>query len=102
MAGLVLVRSKAPLQRFAKAVRVGMICRGYCLENGLIMPPLVMTHGPVDDMVALILTCLDLSHRGVKQRGCLAEVLDADAYARERLSIPGRGILDGFSGESIE
>ncbi len=37
MAGLVLVRSKAPLQRFAKAVRVGMICRGYCLENVLIM-----------------------------------------------------------------
>ena len=28
MAGLVLVKSKAPLQRFAKAARVGMICRG--------------------------------------------------------------------------
>ena len=68
-----------PLQRFAKAARVGMICRGYCLENGLIMPPLVMTHGQVDDMVALILTCLDLSDRGVKQRGWLAQVLDADA-----------------------
>ncbi len=79
MAGLVLVRNKAPLQRFAKAVRVGMICRGYCLENGLIMPPLVMTYGPVDDMVALVLTCLDLSHRGVKQRGWLAQVLDAEA-----------------------
>jgi len=79
MAGLVLVRSKAPLQRFAKAARVGMICRGYCLENGLIMPLMVMTHGQGDDMVALILTCLDLSHRGVKQRGCLAQVLDADA-----------------------
>ena len=37
MAGLVLVKSKAPLQRFAKAARVGMICRGYCLENVLIM-----------------------------------------------------------------
>jgi putrescine---pyruvate transaminase len=56
-----------------------MICRRYCLENGLIMPPLVMTYGPVDDMVALVLTCLDLSHRGVKQRGWLAQVLDADA-----------------------
>ena len=37
LAGLVLVKSKAPLQRFAKAARVGMICRGYCLENVLIM-----------------------------------------------------------------
>ena len=46
-----------PLQRFAKAARVGMICRGYCFENGLIRravgdrmiiaPPLVMTHGHV-------------------------------------------------------
>ena len=37
MDGLVLVKSKVPLQRFAKAARVGMICRGYCLENVLIM-----------------------------------------------------------------
>ena len=55
MAGLVLVRSKASLQRFAKVARVGMIWREYCFENGLIRravgdrmiiaPPLVMTHG---------------------------------------------------------
>lgn len=59
-----------------------MICRGYCFENGLIMravgdrmiiaPPLVVTHGQVDDMVALILTCLDLTYQEVKQRGWLA------------------------------
>ncbi len=58
MAGLVLVRSKASLQRFAKAVRVGMICRRYCLENGLIMravgdrmiiaQPQVMKQGMLD------------------------------------------------------
>ena len=82
MAGLVLVKSKAPVQRFTEAQGVGMICRGYCFEHGLIMravgdrmiiaPPLVMTHSQVDEMVALIVKCLDLTYQDVKRRGWLA------------------------------
>lgn len=82
MAGLVLVKSKAPRQRFAEEQGVGMICRAYCFEHGLIMravgdrmiiaPPLVMTRSQVDEMVALILKCLDLTYQNVKQRGWLA------------------------------
>ena len=82
MAGLVLVKSKAPVQRFSEAQGVGMICRGYCFAHGLIMravgdrmiiaPPLVMTHAQVDEMVALIVKCLDLTYQDVKHRGWLA------------------------------
>jgi len=82
MAGLVLVKSKAPVQRFTEAQGVGMICRRYCFENGLIMravgdrmiiaPPLIMTRAQIDEMVALIVKCLDLTYQEVKQRGWLA------------------------------
>jgi len=82
MAGLVLVKSKAPRQRFAEEQGVGMICRGHCFQNGLIMravgdrmiiaPPLVMTRAQIDEMVDLIVKCLDLTYRDVKQRGWLA------------------------------
>lgn len=82
MAGLVLVKNKASRQRFAEAQGVGMICRGHCFQNGLIMravgdrmiiaPPLVMTRAQIDEMVDLIVKCLDLTHRDVRQRGWLA------------------------------
>ena len=82
MAGLVLVKSKVPRQRFAEEQGVGMICRGHCFQNGLIMravgdrmiiaPPLVMTRAQIDEMVDLIVKCLDLTYRDVKQRGWLA------------------------------
>ena len=59
-----------------------MICRGYCFEHGLIMravgdrmiiaPPLVMTHAQIDEMVALIVKCLDLTYQEVRLRGWLA------------------------------
>ena len=48
-----------------------MVCRGHCFGNGLIMravgdrmiiaPPLVMTRAQIDEMVALIRHCLDLT-----------------------------------------
>jgi len=51
---------------------VGMVCRGHCFANGLIMravgdrmiiaPPLVITRSQIDAMVALIGRCLDLTH----------------------------------------
>jgi adenosylmethionine-8-amino-7-oxononanoate aminotransferase len=82
MAGLVLVKTKAPVQRFTEAQGVGMICRGYSFERGLIMravgdrmilaPPLVMTHSQTDEMVALIVKCLDLTYQEVRRRGWLA------------------------------
>ena len=82
MAGLVLVKNKQPLERFAENLAVGMICRGHCFKNGLIMravgdrmiiaPPLTMTHAQIDEMVSLILRCLDLTYQEVKKNGWLA------------------------------
>ncbi|MEI8169378.1 MAG: aspartate aminotransferase family protein [Rhodoferax sp.] len=82
MAGLVLVKNKARLERFDEKLSVGMICRGHCFKNGLIMravgdrmiiaPPLTMTHAQIDEMVALILRCLDLTYEDVKKNGWLA------------------------------
>ncbi len=82
MAGLVLVKNKARLERFEENLSVGMICRGHCFKNGLIMravgdrmiiaPPLTMTHAQIDEMVALILRCLDLTYEDVKKNGWLA------------------------------
>ena len=82
MAGLVLVKNKGRLERFAEDLGVGMICRGHCFSNGLIMravgdrmiiaPPLIMTHAQIDEMVTLILRCLDLTYQEVKAKGWLA------------------------------
>ena len=82
MAGLVLVKNKERLERFAEDLSVGMICRGHCFRNGLIMravgdrmiiaPPLTMTHTQIDEMVTLILCCLDLTYQEVKEKGWLA------------------------------
>jgi putrescine---pyruvate transaminase len=82
VAGLVLVKNKAQRERFDPAHSVGMICRGHCFNNGLIMravgdrmiisPPLIITHAQIDEMVALILRCLDLTYGEVKKNGWLA------------------------------
>jgi putrescine aminotransferase len=85
VAGLNLVRSKAAVVHdnveFDPALAVGMICRGYMFNNGMIMravgdrmiiaPPLVMTRAQIDEMVALIRHCLDLTYADVKERGWL-------------------------------
>lgn len=80
--GLVLVKDKASKQTFDPDLSVGMVCRGHCFGNGLIMravgdrmiiaPPLTMTHAQIDEMVALILHCLDLTLEDVRSRGWLA------------------------------
>jgi putrescine aminotransferase len=82
MAGLVLVKNKQRLERFAENLAVGMLCRGHCFRNGLIMravgdrmiiaPPLTMTHAQIDEMVALIIRCLDLTYQDVRKNGWLA------------------------------
>jgi putrescine aminotransferase len=81
MAGLVLVKNKAKRECFAADLSVGMICRGHCFQNGLIMravgdrmiiaPPLTMTRAQIDEMMALILKCLDLTYQDVKAKGWL-------------------------------
>ncbi len=81
MAGLVLVKSKAPIAMFDSALEAGMVCRGHCFASGLIMravgdrmiiaPPLVTTQSQIDEMIALIRKCLDLTYADVKSRGWL-------------------------------
>jgi putrescine aminotransferase len=81
-AGLVLVKDKARRERFAESLSVGMVCRKHCFQNGLIMravgdrmiiaPPLTMTHAQIDELLALITRCLDLTYEEVKKNGWLA------------------------------
>jgi putrescine---pyruvate transaminase len=79
MAGLVLVRRKHPLERFAEDMKVGLLCRGHMFANGVVMravgdrmiiaPPLVITRSQIDEMLQLIRRCLDLTLRDLQQRG---------------------------------
>jgi len=85
VAGLNLVRTKADNPHdnvpFDSGLGVGMVCRGHMFGNGMIMravgdrmiiaPPLVMTREQIDEMIALIRHCLDLTYNDVKQRGWL-------------------------------
>ncbi|MDN3921719.1 aspartate aminotransferase family protein [Roseateles violae] len=81
MGALQLVRDKATLAPFAAARAVGMLCRGHCFGNGLIMravgdrmivaPPLVITRAQIDEMMALIRRCLDLTLDELRTRGWL-------------------------------
>jgi putrescine aminotransferase len=79
MGALQLVKDKARGTAFDPSLEVGMLCRGYCFGNGLIMravgdrmivaPPLVTTAAQIDEMVALVRRCLDLTLAEVKRRG---------------------------------
>ncbi len=79
MGALQLVRDKAGGTAFAPELEVGMVCRGHCFGNGLIMravgdrmiiaPPLVITRAQVDELAALIRRCLDLTLADVEARG---------------------------------
>jgi len=69
MAGFVLMKDKKNHIGFDEDLGVGMICRGHCFANGLIMravgdrmiiaPPLVITKAQIDEMMSLIQLCLD-------------------------------------------
>ena len=71
MGALLLIKDKARGERFADDVQIGMACRAFCFAEGLIMravgdrmivaPPLVTTCAQLDEMVALIRRCLDLT-----------------------------------------
>jgi putrescine aminotransferase len=65
-----LVRDKATRARY-EGKGVGMICRQFCFDNGLIMravgdtmiiaPPLVITHAEIDELLDKARKCLDLT-----------------------------------------
>jgi putrescine aminotransferase len=88
-AGLNLVRRKGATVHecaaFPSELAVGMVCRGHMFDNGVIMravgdrmivaPPLVMTCGQIDEMVARIRDCLDLTLADVRERGWLLDEL---------------------------
>ncbi len=76
MGAVLLVMDKHAGTPFAAELGVGMLCRGHCFGNGLIMravgdrmiiaPPLVITRAQIDDMMALIHRCLDLTWADVR------------------------------------
>ena len=76
MGAVLLVMDKHAGTPFAPELGVGMLCRGHCFGNGLIMravgdrmiiaPPLVITRAQIDDMMALIHRCLDLTWADVR------------------------------------
>jgi putrescine aminotransferase len=79
MGALQLVKNKASGETFDADLGVGMVCRGHCFGNGLIMravgdrmiiaPPFVMTREQIDEMSALIRKCLDLTLADVTRHG---------------------------------
>jgi len=69
---LQLVKDKATLELFPPHLALSTVCCNHCFDNGLIMraaggdrmiiaPPLVITRAQIDEMVALIRRCLDLT-----------------------------------------
>jgi putrescine---pyruvate transaminase len=82
MGAVQLVRDKAIGAPFSSELEVGMVCRGHCFGNGLIMravgdrmivaPPLVITRAQIDEMMALIRRCLDLTLADAHRHGWLS------------------------------
>jgi putrescine aminotransferase len=81
MGALLLVKDKTTGAPFPPELELGMVCRGHCFANGLIMravgdrmivaPPLVVTRAQIDEMVALIRRCLDLTLADARRAGWL-------------------------------
>ena len=79
MGAVQLVQNKSTGKPFPAELDIGMICRGHCFANGLIMravgdrmivaPPLVITCAQIDEMAALILRCLDLTLKDAMHAG---------------------------------
>ena len=82
MAALVLVADKEKKTSFDPAAEVGMICRGFCFREGVIMravgdrmiiaPPLIISKAEIDVLIALIRRCLDLTFEELKRVKILA------------------------------
>ncbi len=81
MGALLLTQDKALGTPFPEAVEIGMVCRGHCFREGVIMravgdrmiiaPPLVITRAQIDEMLALIRRCLDLTLADAQRQGWL-------------------------------
>ncbi|MBL8344816.1 MAG: aspartate aminotransferase family protein [Rubrivivax sp.] len=81
MGALLLVADKSGGKAFAPELEIGMVCRGHCFREGLIMravgdrmiiaPPLVITRAQIDEMVGLIRRCLDLTLADAVREGWL-------------------------------
>jgi putrescine---pyruvate transaminase len=85
MGALLLVKHKAEDPKdsvcFPESLEIGMVCRSHCFREGVIMravgdrmiiaPPLVITRAQIDEMVALIRRCLDLTLADARARGWL-------------------------------
>jgi putrescine aminotransferase len=81
MGALLIVKDKVLGTAFPESLEIGMVCRGHCFANGLIMravgdrmiiaPPLVITRAQIDEMVALIRRCLDLTLADAQRLGWL-------------------------------
>jgi len=81
MAAIRLVKDKARNQPFPAEHSIGMVCRNHCFDNGLIMravgdrmiiaPPLVITRTQIDEMMALVRRCLDLTLGEAQANGWL-------------------------------
>jgi putrescine aminotransferase len=79
MGALLLVKDKTSGAAFAPELEIGMVCRGHCFREGLVMravgdrmivaPPLVITRAQIDEMVALIRRCLDLTLADARRAG---------------------------------
>jgi len=82
MAALLLVKDKTTGTPFPDEIEIGMVCRGHCFREGLIMravgdrmivaPPLVITRPQIDEMMRLIRRCLDLTLADARRAGWLA------------------------------
>jgi putrescine aminotransferase len=82
MAALLLVKDKSTGTMFPSELDMGMVCRGHCFREGLIMravgdrmiiaPPLVITRAQIDEMMSLIRRCLDLTLADAHTHGWLA------------------------------
>ena len=82
MGALLLVKDKARGVPFPADLGMGMVCRAHCFREGLIMravgdrmivaPPLVITRAQIDEMMALIRRCLDLSLAEATRAGWIA------------------------------
>ncbi|MFM9913863.1 MAG: aspartate aminotransferase family protein [Methylophilaceae bacterium] len=87
MAGFALMKDKVNHIAFDESLEVGMICRTHCFANGLIMravgdrmiiaPPLCITKAQIDEMMRLIVKCLDATLKDVTERGWLNQELMA-------------------------
>jgi putrescine aminotransferase len=82
MAALILVKDKTLGTPFPAELELGMVCRGHCFREGVIMravgdrmiiaPPLVITRTQIDEMMALIRRCLDLTLADARRQGWMA------------------------------